>query len=168
MQFLTKFSSQRRANRRIAGQLYDTVLKQALNVDLYNKGLGVDTFEGRFEQLALHGALMLRILRERGERGLAKALSDAIFAGFDHAHRERGAGDSSISRKVRKSGEAFYGLARGLDKGFEETEDKTMLAFVVRNGLAKENEKVLVSYLRRADKALRQVDRLESVVWPKV
>jgi cytochrome b pre-mRNA-processing protein 3 len=168
MQFLTKFSSQRRAKRQIARQLYDTLLKQALNVDLYDEGLAVDTFEGRFEQLALHGALMLRILREKGDRSLAEALSDAIFAGVDHAHRERGAGDSSISRKVRKSGEVFYGLARGLDQALKEDGDIEMRTFVVRNGLAKGHEGALISYLRCADEALRQVSNLELVVWPKV
>lgn len=168
MQFLTKFSSQRRANRQRAGKIYDNVLKQALNVDLYHKGLASDTFEGRFQQLAIHGALMLRILRDRKQRKLAEAFSDAVFAGLDHAHRQRGAGDSSISRKVRKSGEAFYGLARGLDQGFSDNTDKTMLAFIARNALAKGREQALVSYLRRADKALRQVDELDAVIWPDI
>ena len=96
------------------------------------------------------------------------AFSDAVFAGLDHAHRQRGAGDSSISRKVRKSGEAFYGLARGLDQGFSDNTDKTMLAFIARNALAKGREQALVSYLRRADKALRQVDELDAVIWPDI
>lgn len=168
MQFLTKFSSQARANKRVAGKLYDIVIKQALHIELYQQGVAVDTFQGRFEQLCLHAALMMRALRERGQSDIANVFSESVFAGFDHAHREKGAGDSSISRKVRKSGEQFYGLARGLEQGLVAEDQQVLRGFIERNGLANGQEDRLASYLRRADKALRHSQALEITLWPEV
>ena len=94
---------------------------------LYENGLARDTFDGRFEQVALHGALVLRALRLRGEKKQAEALVKVIFSGFDHAYRETGVGDSSISRKVRRLGERFYGLARGMNNALQSQNEHCLL-----------------------------------------
>lgn len=161
------FSPQRRTERTIAGQLYDVLLSGALNRELYEKGLAKDTFQGRFEQVALHGTLMMRALRERGDHGVSRALSDAIFAGFDHAYRETGVGDSSISRKVRKLGEQFYGLARGLDQALDSDDQTVLQAFATRNGLENDNGEKLIAYLRCANKRLSGTVDLLKAEWPK-
>jgi len=168
MQFMDMFSSQKRIEKRAAKKIYDNLLNQALNPQLYQAELAQDTFQGRFEQVALHGALVMRVLRDRGQTALASAVSEAIFAGLDHAYRETGVGDSSISRKVRKLGEQFYGLAQGLDQGLESNEDAALSDFIARNGLAIDQEDRLLGYLRRADKGLSQVKELSDVVWPEV
>lgn len=168
MQFRDMFSPQKRLESQAARDLYDLVLAGALNPVLYEKGLAVDTFQGRFEQAALHGALMLRALRIRGQQRVSKALYEAIFAGFDHAYRETGVGDSSISRKMRKLGEQFYGLARGLDQALESHDNEALRAFVVRNGLQNNEKDHLVSYLRSADEGLSGIEELIQTKWPSI
>lgn len=168
MQFMDMFSSRKRLEKRAAKKIYDNLLNQALKPELYETGLAQDTFQGRFEQVALHGALVLRALRERGETRLASAVSEAIFAGLDHAYRETGVGDSSISRKVRKLGEQFYGLANGLDKALESHENLDLHAFITRNGLAIDQEEQLLGYLRSAHKGLSQVKEVAAMIWPDV
>lgn len=168
MQLLPLFSSKKRVIKRRAKELYANVLKGALHPQLYENVLAEDTFDGRFEQVALHGALILRVLRAREEMDTAKALVDAIFAGLDHAYRETGVGDSSISRKVRKLGERFYGLARGLDQALKAGDAHSLDAFVSRNGLGQTEKDRLVCYLRRADKALSDEKELTMAIWPDV
>ena len=148
--------------------LYGRVLAGALAAPLYQNGLAKDTFDGRFEQVALHGSLVMIALRTRKAKGVAEALLDEIFDGFDYAYRETGVGDSSISRKVRKLGERFYGLARGLEKALQAPTDDDLLAFVSRNDLADNKADKLVSYLRSANKRLSQLKDLSEVDWPNV
>jgi len=171
MQLTQLFSRRKRAARKadkqVGASLYQSVLKGALDEGIYLSGIGADTFEGRFEQVALHGALMMRALRERGLMPVAECLGEEIFAGFDHAYRQTGVGDSSISRKVRKLGERFYGLARGLDRGLDGTEDTDLEAFVARNGLAADARARMVSYLRSANKELSTLEELSKIEWPE-
>lgn len=168
MQLTQLFSSKKRVLKEKGKALYKTLLAGALNADLYEAGIGEDTFEGRFEQVALHGALLMRALRECDQRDVSEALYEEIFAGLDHAYRETGVGDSSISRKVRKLGERFYGMARGLDSALEDQTDADLAAFVARNGLSAGKPAALVSYLRSAHKGLSQADDIFEVNWPKV
>jgi len=171
MQLIQLFSRQKRAARKADKQagasLYQSVLRGALDEAIYVSGIGVDTFEGRFEQVALHGALVMRALREKDRMGVAECLNGEIFAGFDHAYRQTGVGDSSISRKVRKLGERFFGLARGLDQALDAFEDGELEAFVVRNGLAPEAQEKMVNYLRSANKELSTLEELSKIEWPE-
>ena len=166
MIFSHKKRAARRADRQAGATLYQCVLKGALDETIYLSGLGVDTFQGRFEQVALHGALVMRALREREQMGVARCLNEEIFAGFDHAYRQTGVGDSSISRKVRKLGERFYGLARGLDKALDDPKNKELEAFITRNGLAFGEHTRMISYLRSANKDLSTLAEVSKVEWP--
>jgi len=170
MQLAQLFSRQKRAARKADKQagasLYQSVLKGALGENVYISGIGIDTFEGRFEQVALHGALMMRALREQGRMAVAEYLNEEIFAGLDHAYRQTGVGDSSISRKVRKLGERFYGLARGLDQALNDPQDKGLKAFIVRNGLAPDAQDRMVSYLRNANNELSTLEEVSKIEWP--
>lgn len=162
------FLSERRQEKQIAADLYDLVLRGALAPQLYVNHLAEDTFDGRFEQVALHGALVMIALRERKANSLSEALMKQIFDGFDYAYRETGVGDSSISRKVRKLGERFYGLARGLETALRSETDDALVAFVDRNALADNSNDLFVSYLRSANKRLSHVTNISMVDWPRI
>lgn len=176
MQLKQLFSGKKREEERRADALYRFVLDGALRPSLYEHGVAADTFDGRFEQVALHGALLMRHLRRLEEPGrvLAQKLYEKIFSGFDHAYRETGVGDSSISRKVRGLGERFFGLARGLDQALDEDqeESQSLTAFIDRNQLGADKSEDLVFYLRCADKGLSQQvkapDGLENMSWPEL
>ncbi len=174
MQLTHFFSSRKRRERAIAASLYEGIMAGALASDLYQVGLAEDTFMGRFQQVALHGALVMRQLRVHGPfgRAVSQRLYEMIFSGFDHAYRETGIGDSSISRKVRKLGEEFYGLARGLDAALEDGASEALIGFVRRNGLGGKEPQDLSDYLRRTNKDLSQqlqsLDGFVDLHWPSV
>lgn len=133
-----------------AAKLYQSVMKYALAPELYEVGIADDSFEGRFESVTLHSAIIMRNLRQHGQKGreLCDALYRQIFAGFDHALRERGAGDSSIARKIRGYGERFFGLARSVDRAFEAEVPKSHLNDIItRNNIITSNADHLADYL---------------------
>lgn len=173
MQFRRWFGLKLGKNRKPSSPLYRSVLSGALNQDLYIRQLAEDTFNGRFEQLALHGALVMRHLREHGAAGrsAAQQLHEEIFSGIDHAYRETGVSDATIARKVRGSGERFLGLARGLDAALNDDGPDALSDFVERNGLGGASPITLADYLRRADKRLReQLEKSalsEDIDWPE-
>lgn len=148
----------RRQRQRAARAAYGSVMSAALRPALYEAGLGEDTLEGRFEQVAVHGTLFLRRLRSAGDGGtaLAEALQAQIFSGFDHALRETGTGDTTISRKVRGLGERFYGLARSFDAALTAGGTGPLEDVIRRNGLAHGHERQLAVYILAAETALQE------------
>ena len=107
-----------------------------------------------FESVTLHSALIMRRLRSFGQDGklLADEFYKLVFEGFDHALRERGAGDSSIARKVRGLGERFFGLARAIDTAFgTENPAAELRAVLERNAVGGGSTDLLALYLLQTD-----------------
>ena len=81
-------------------------------------------------------------------------------------------GDTSISRKVRKLGEHFFGLARGLDAAFADGTDEALIDFANRNGLGHNDVPRFVSYLRKVDDILgvesAKIISKGAIVWPEI
>jgi cytochrome b pre-mRNA-processing protein 3 len=76
------------------------------------RDLGVDdTFQGRFEYLALVTSLLLARLATLGGAGAAVAqeLVDGIFDHLDDALRCSGVSDIGVGKKVKKMARSFYG-----------------------------------------------------------
>lgn len=156
-----------------AAELYEAVMQRSLSPTLYASGLAEDTFDGRFEAVTLHSALIMRRVRQDGQPGqdLADALYRRVFEGFDHALRERGAGDSSIARKVRGYGERYFGLARAIDAAMDAENKLVELSSVlVRNAVGGGAPEVLAAYLAEMDTIFGETS-LESfksgqILWP--
>jgi cytochrome b pre-mRNA-processing protein 3 len=99
------------ARRDAALALYGDVARQAREPKLYTT-LGVpDTFDGRFDALALYVALMLWRLRGQGadSDALAKELSSLFVADMDRTIREIGVGDLSVGKHVKRMASAMLG-----------------------------------------------------------
>lgn len=120
-------------------------------------GLGVaDTFDGRFDLVALHAWLVLDRLRAAGDGPLAQALVNVLFAGLDEAVREQGAGDIGMGRHMKKMAAAFYGR---LDAYNHASDDDELTGALVRNlyrGDARRVEDAarLATYVKRARNGL--------------
>ena len=141
--------------------LYEALMERSLSPALYEKGLAEDTFEGRFEAVTLHSALLMRALRQFGAPGkeLADGLYKRVFDGFDHALRERGAGDSSIARKIRGLGERYFGLARAVDVALQAEDPQLELKNVlVKNAIGGGDSDELATYLRGIEAELSKID----------
>ncbi|MDR3463116.1 MAG: ubiquinol-cytochrome C chaperone family protein [Beijerinckiaceae bacterium] len=112
----------RSANRVVIERLY-TVLVAASRQPALFTGLGMaDTFEGRFESLTLHAALVLRALNALPAPGpdLAQDLVDAIFRHFDHTLREMGVGDTAVPKRMKTLAGAFLGRSAAYDEALRE------------------------------------------------
>jgi len=89
-----------------------------------------DTIDGRFDVLMLHAWLVLERLQSHGEDDLAQALVDALFVHLEEALREQGAGDMSMSRRLKKMAGAFYGRLQAYR---DATDENALAAAVTRN-----------------------------------
>ena len=82
-----------------------------------------DRIDGRFELLTLHVGLVLRRLVAVGGLGhdMAQDLVNSVFLHFDDTLREMALSDVSVSKRLKKIKEAFYGrnaaYAAALDSG---------------------------------------------------
>ena len=98
-------------------RLHTEIVEAARRPDFY-LGYGVpDTFEGRFEMLALHAGLVLRRfnLAEAPGPAVAQDLVDMVFARLDADLREAGVGDVTVPKRMKKLCEAFLGRSAAYD-----------------------------------------------------
>jgi cytochrome b pre-mRNA-processing protein 3 len=107
---------QERAEReRQAGTLYECIVRQAREPDLYTRYGVPDDLDGRFEMIALHTFLVLNRLKRGNPDAahLAQALYDVFFRDMDDSLRQMGAGDLGVGKKVKRMAEAFSGNLYG-------------------------------------------------------
>jgi cytochrome b pre-mRNA-processing protein 3 len=80
--------------------------------------------------VALHAWLAFGRLRAAGMDDIARALSDAIFIGFDEALRDLGNGDMGMGPRMKKLGNAFNGRMHAYEAATDET---AMTDAILRN-----------------------------------
>jgi len=142
---LTAFSGnwfqRRTARRKAAGEAYRRLVRQALEPSWYLGGMP-DTFDGRARMITLLTSLAIdRLSRVAGPdiAPLAARLDELVLDGFDAAFREKGVGDASIARKVRKLAQEHAGLGKALFaalKDDSETQRAAQVdAILRRNGV---------------------------------
>ena len=100
-----------------ARTLYFEIAAHARDPAFYRE-LGVpDTFDGRFDALVLHMALVFRRLHgETGAGPLTDALFEVMLADLDRSVREAGTSDTGVGKRVRQMARAFYGRADAYGK----------------------------------------------------
>ncbi|MGD2132494.1 MAG: ubiquinol-cytochrome C chaperone family protein [Maricaulaceae bacterium] len=133
-------------------RLLDAARDAARRPALYGPGRIPDTLDGRFESMVLHVALLHERLSGAGEEypEERQAMFDQMFDEFDAALREIGVGDLSVSKKIRKMGEAFYGRLNAYRAALISGDDSALEDVLRRNALATaEPEPAFVSALAR-------------------
>ena len=128
------WSRQRRADARLAADLYARIVTQARRPGFY-LDLGIpDTVDGRFELVALHAFLVIRRLKGEGDAAgrLAQALFDTMFADMDRALRQMGVGDLGVGKRVKKMVSGFLGRSAAYEAGLESG-DASLDAALRRN-----------------------------------
>jgi cytochrome b pre-mRNA-processing protein 3 len=108
----------RSANEAVIERLHAAIVEAARQPVLYLDLGMVDTFEGRFESLTLHAALVLRRLNALPAPApdMAQDLADTIFRHFDRTLREMGVGDTTVPKKMKGLAEAFMGRSAAYDE----------------------------------------------------
>ena len=135
---LFSFRRGRRApNRELLDRLHSEIVA-AVRVPVFYTDYGVaDTFEGRFELLALHAGLVLRRLNAAEPPGpaVAQDLVDTIFGHLDSDLREAGVGDVTVPKRMKKLAEAFLGRSSAYDQALRLDPD-SLPAALARNVFA--------------------------------
>lgn len=145
----------------IAGRrLYTLAVRQARTPALYAEFGAPDTHEGRFELYSLHVYLVLERLKDQGPRAAetGQAMFDAYVKSLDDALREMGVGDTSVGKKIRKLGEAFYGRIKSYEEALAALPDRGQLEAVLRRTVFAGADPIRVSDL--AAYALEQREHL--------
>jgi cytochrome b pre-mRNA-processing protein 3 len=152
--------------RTIIARLYERVATASRQPGLYLE-LGIpDTLEGRFEALALHMVLALRALRTMPAPAdeVAKDLTDAFFRDLDASLREMGVGDTSVPKRMKKLGEAFFGRAHAYDGALNAGDAEVLAVALGRNVTGSAAPAPLLArYAVAADGAFRSLS-LETVL----
>ncbi len=116
--------------------VYVQIVKQARQKALYEI-IGIkDDFDGRFEALVLHMILVLHRLQKEEQtqrRTVGQELFNIFFSDMDQVLREMGVGDLSVSKKIKKMAEAFYGRLDAYNKAFSSAKDQNIIDCVQRN-----------------------------------
>jgi cytochrome b pre-mRNA-processing protein 3 len=90
-----------------ARRLYAGVVAQARDPAFFTRLDVSDSTDGRFDLICLHAWLVLEQIE--GNRALAQAFVNEVFAGFDDALRQSGTGDVGMNRRLKTLASAFYG-----------------------------------------------------------
>jgi len=153
---------------------YVALVAAARNPFFYTHLHVPDTFDGRFELLALHGFFLQHRLRAEAPE-FARQLSELLFADLDTALREEGIGDSGVKRRITRMAKAYHGrlqvYAAALTEGDEAL--KATLARNLYGTVAEGNVAVLermAAYLRSTTAQLANTPTAEitsgAFIWP--
>lgn len=151
----------RRAADPAVERLHDIIVEQSRQPVFYLDYGIADTVDGRYDLLILHTFLVFRHL-SRGDvpdRALSQALCDRVFLDLDRSLREMGVGDLSVSKRMKKLAQKFYGRVEVYDKALAEGDDVMLAEALDRNvyrgeGAATEAALWLARYVRAADASL--------------
>lgn len=134
-----------------------------------------DTREGRFELMTIHVGLLARRLKGHGPQAVetAQGLIDTYFGSLDISLREMGVGDLSMSKKMKRLGEAFYGRAKAYEDAFAALPDEAPMSELIGRTLLMDEggAEPFVRYLIAAERSLAEtpLERLLAgdAEWPE-
>ncbi len=121
-----------------ARDLYALIVEHARQQELY-RDFGVpDTFEGRFEMIALHAFLVF--FRLKGQEGdaedMAQALMDMVIADLDENLRQAGVGDLSVGQYVKTLARRLLGRIAAYDAAISKSgDDDDLLCAALRRNI---------------------------------
>ncbi len=154
---LFSFRRRRRApNRELLDRLHTDIVTAVREPAFYTDYGVSDTFEGRFELLAVHAGLVLRRLNAAEPPGpaVAQDLVDAIFGHLDSDLREAGVGDITVPKRMKKLAEAFLGRSSAYDQALQQ-DLQALAAALARNVFAGRGDGIrLAAYVSSASRSL--------------
>lgn len=127
-----------------ARDLYAAIVAQSRQQGFYENLKVPDTLDGRFDLITLHAVLVMDRLSAEGDpaaRDFGQLLFDEMFTQLDLNLREMGVGDLSISKRVKRMAEVFYGRA-GAYRAALRTHDEIALAQALARNLYPEGAPV--------------------------
>lgn len=95
-----------------AYKLYSAIVAQSRQPVFYTDMWVPDTVTGRFDMISMHLCLTFwHIQKIQDDKGnFSQQMFDLFFMDMDKNLRELGIGDTSVPKKIKKMGQAFYAL----------------------------------------------------------
>ena len=149
-------------DKRVANEVYFMVAEASRREPFFVDAGAPDNVEGRFEVLSIHMFLVLRRLKQDGDRArrFSQYLFDAFFNSMDDALRELGVGDMSIGKRIRNMAEAFYGRTGAYDEALEKGDAELLSAAIARNIYGVEDipagANEIARYMMKTDQVLKE------------
>jgi cytochrome b pre-mRNA-processing protein 3 len=136
--------------------LCNRVIEASRQPALYQSGQVPDTFEGRFESLALHTFLLMRRLRALPAPAgdVAQELVDHVFSHL----RQAGIGDVSVPKRMKKLAQGFYGRVEAYEAALEAQDRTALIAALTRNVASGQDQAPLADYVNASVAALASFD----------
>jgi cytochrome b pre-mRNA-processing protein 3 len=146
----------RSGNKRVIERLHGDIVAAVRQPALYADYGVDDTFEGRFEALALCATLLVRrlALLPSPAPEVAQELTDRIFSELDAAMRELGVGDLAVPKRIKKFAAAFLGRRKAYDEALSAGSQDGLAAALARNVYGLESEQGAQKAARLARYAL--------------
>lgn len=140
--------------------LFARVAEASRRPALYLDGGVPDTFEGRFDSLALHAFLVMRRLRAlpAPAADLAQDFVDACFAYLELGLRNGGVSDVAVPKRMKTIAASFYGRIQAFETAMLADDPQALVDALARNLGAGDGAALLADYVRRSEAALGALD----------
>lgn len=145
-----------------AYRLYAMAAEQSRLPIFYTEFGVADSFDGRFDLLALHVHLLIRRLNGAGREGrrFAQLVFDVMLKDLDQGLRLVGVGDTGIGKRVKRMSNAYYGRARAYDAALDAGDAAALSAALSRN-VYRGNDIAPAVLQRLTDYVWQRADALE-------
>ena len=142
-----RFIGRSRADERFARDIYETIVAQARQPELYRSLAVPDTVDGRFEMVVLHMVLLFHRLRPEGREGqdLAQRIFNLFVIDMDMSLREMGVGDLGVPKRMKDVGRSFYGRVDTYGKPLADLDQSKLSEALHRNLFPAEPEMPLLT-----------------------
>ena len=148
----------------IIESLHGEIMAAARQPALYARFNAPDTFDGRFEMLALLATPPIRRLSALAAPApeIAQGVTDLIFVRFDDALRQIGTSDVGVPKKIKKLAESWLGRRQVYAAALETRSIDDLAAAIARNAFAAalgaDDARVvrLARYALQVDKAMAE------------
>ncbi len=150
-----------------ARTVYEAIVAQARQTELYSDLAVPDTLDGRFDMIILHNDAVMCHMQagDEPDRVFAQGLIDELFRDMDRSLREMGVGDMGVGKRVKKMATVYYGRASAYAEARADG-DKSLATALMRNvfegdvSFAASAER-LASYAGLLHEAVGSMDRLQ-------
>lgn len=124
----------RSSQRRVAGELYSSIVSQARQPAFYRTFGVADNVSGRFEMICLHiFGVLERLGVDGASESVGRELVERFFGDMDDTMREMGVGDTIVPKKMRTASEGLYGRLDAYGKAVRSPERSELAAALRRN-----------------------------------
>lgn len=127
--------ARRPSNQPSMDRLHGEIMAAARQPALYLEYGVEDSFDGRFEALALLATIPLRRLARLPPPGpeFAQTLTDTFFRHMDDALRALGVSDVGVPKRMQKLAANWLGRRQAYVAALDETDDTQLAAAIARN-----------------------------------